>query len=50
MATSPLTTPLIRSYIITMKFDIQVDKNTIIQSAILHDDIPGYNLPTLEFV
>ena len=35
--------------IITVKFDIQVDK-TITQSTLLHDDIPGYNLPTLEFV
>ena len=33
-----------------MKFDIQVDNNTITQSALLHNDIPGYNLPTLEFV
>ena len=33
-----------------MKFNIQVDDNTITQSALLHDDIPGYNLPTLEFV
>ena len=36
--------------IITVKFDIQVDNNTITQSALLHDDIPGYNLPTLEFI
>ena len=36
--------------IITVKFDIQVDDNTITQSALLHDDIPGYNLPTLEFM
>ena len=36
--------------VITVKFDIQVDDNTITQSALLHDDIPGYNLPTLEFV
>ena len=36
--------------VITVKFDIQVDKNTITQSTLLHDDIPGYNLPTLEFV
>ena len=35
---------------ITVKFDIQVDDNAITQSALLHDDIPGYNLPTLEFV
>ena len=36
--------------IITLKFDIQVDDRTITQSTLLHDDIPGYNLPTLEFV
>ena len=33
-----------------MKFDIQVDDRTIMQSTLLHDDIPGYNLLTLEFV
>ena len=36
--------------VIPVKFDIQVDDNTITQSALLHDDIPGYNLPTLEFM
>ena len=36
--------------IITVKFDIQVDDRTITQSTLLHDDFPGYNLPTLEFV
>ena len=36
--------------IITVKFDIQVDVRTIMQSTLLHDDIPGYNLLTLEFV
>ena len=36
--------------IITVKFDIQVDDRTITQSTLLYDDIPGYNLPTLEFV
>ena len=36
--------------VITVKFNIQVDDRTIIQSTLLHDDIPGYNLPTLEFV
>ena len=36
--------------IITVKFDIQVDNRTITQSTLLHDDIPGYNLLTLEFV
>ena len=35
---------------ITVKFDIQVDDRTIMQSTLLHDDIPGYNQPTLEFV
>ena len=34
--------------VITVKFDIQVDDKT--QSALLHDDIPGYNLLTLELV
>ena len=33
-----------------MKFNIQVDDRTIIPSTLLHDDIPGYNLLTLEFV
>ena len=36
--------------IITVKFNIQVDDRTITQSTLLHDDIPGYNLPTVEFV
>ena len=36
--------------IITLKFDIQVDNKTIIQSTLLHDDILEYNLLTLEFV
>ena len=36
--------------IITVKFDIQVDDRTITQSTLLHDDIPGYNLPNLKFV
>ena len=36
--------------VITVKFDIQVDDRTITQSTLLHDDIAGYNLPTLEFV
>ena len=36
--------------IITVKFDIQVDDTTITQSALLHDDIPAYDLLTLEFV
>ena len=36
--------------VITVKFNIQVDDRTIMQSTLLHDDIPGYNLLTLEFV
>ena len=36
--------------VITVKFNIQVDDRTITQSTFLRDDIPGYNLPTLEFV
>ena len=36
--------------VITVKCDIQMDDRTITQSTFLHDDIPGYNLPTLEFV
>ena len=36
--------------VITEKFDIQVDKNTRTQAALLHDDIPGYDLPTIDFV
>ena len=36
--------------IITEKFDIQIDENNKAQAALLHDDIPGYDLPTIEFV
>ena len=36
--------------IITEKFDIQLDENTQTQAALLHDNIPGYNLPTIDFV
>ena len=36
--------------IITEKFDIQVDENTRNQATLLHDDIPGYDLPTIDFV
>ena len=36
--------------VITVKFDIQVDDKPITQSTLLHDDISGYNLPTLEFM
>ena len=36
--------------IITEKFDVQVDENTKTQATLLHDDIPGYDLPTKDFV
>ena len=36
--------------IITEKFDIQIDENTRNRAALLHDDIPGYDLPTIDFV
>ena len=36
--------------VIPEKFDIQVDENTRNQAALLHDDIPGYDLPTIDFV
>ena len=36
--------------VITEKFDIQVDENTQTQATLLHDDIPGYDLPTIDFV
>ena len=32
------------------KFDIKVDDDTVTQSALLHSDIPGYNLPALDFM
>ena len=36
--------------VITKKFDIQIDKNTKTQAALLHNDIPRYDLPTIDFV
>ena len=36
--------------VITEKFNIQVNENTKTQAALLHDDIPGYDLPTIDFV
>ena len=35
---------------LTKKFNIQVDNDTVTQSALLHSDMPGYNLPALDFV
>ena len=36
--------------VIIEKFDIQIDENTRNQAALLHDDIPGYDLPTIDLV
>ena len=36
--------------VLTEKFNIQVDDDTITQLALLHSDIPGYDLPALDFV
>ena len=36
--------------VITKKFDIQVDEDMKTQAALLHNDIPGYDLPTIDFV
>ena len=36
--------------IITKKFNIQVDENTKTQAALVHNDIPGYDLPTIDSV
>ena len=36
--------------VITKKFNIQVDESTKTQAALLHNDIPGYDLPTIDFV
>ena len=32
------------------KFDIQIDEDTVTQSTLLHSDIPGYDLPVIDFV
>ena len=32
------------------KFNIQIDDDTATQSELLHSDIPGYDLPALDFV
>ena len=32
------------------KFDIQVDEDTVTQLTLLHSDIPGYDLPAIDYV
>ena len=36
--------------VITEKSNIQVDENTQTQATLLHDNIPEYDLPTIDFV
>ena len=36
--------------VLTEKFNIQVDEDTVTQSMLLHSDIPGYDLPAIDFV
>ena len=36
--------------VITEKFDIHIDENMQTQATLLHDDIPGYDLPNIDFV
>ena len=36
--------------VITETFNIQVDENIRNQATLLHNDIPGYDLPTINFV
>ena len=36
--------------VLTEKLSIQADDDTITQSMLLHSDIPGYDLPAINFV
>ena len=36
--------------VLTEKFNLQVDEDTITQSTLLHSDMPGYDLPAINFV
>ena len=36
--------------VLTEKLDIQVDEDTVTQSTLLHSDIPGYDLPAIDFM
>ena len=31
-------------------FDVQVDEDTVTQLTLLHSDIPGYDLPAIDFM
>ena len=36
--------------VLTEKFNIQVNDNIVTQLTLLHSDIPGYDLPAIDFV
>ena len=36
--------------VLMKEFNIQVDEDTVTQSTLLHSNIPGYDLPTINFV
>ena len=36
--------------VLTEKFNIQVDENTVTQSMLPYSDIPGYDLPVINFL
>ena len=36
--------------VLTEKFNIQVDDDTVTQSMLLYSDIPGYDLPAIDFL
>ena len=36
--------------VLTEKFNIKVDEDTVTQSMLIHSDIPGYDLPAINFV
>ena len=36
--------------VLTEKFNVQIYEDTITQSTLLHSDIPGYDLPSINFV
>ena len=36
--------------VLTEKFDIQIDEDLVTQLTLLHNDIPGYDLPAINFV
>ena len=37
-------------FVLMEKFDIQVDEDTVTQLTLLHSEIPGYDLPAIDFV